>query len=219
MLSVALATFAFCASASAENGETSDVYGGVTVGEAEGTAEDGEAAVGEAVVGETESDSEKGNPFAELYDMALGNADKIFSALAFIGTLLLAFAYKKGLLPTVSRAISSIAAITKAAKDETDKSIAEGDVRLTEVSAGLERTVEILAAAENGISRIEERLATVEKSDAQSAALKTVLSSQIDMLYDIFMASSIPEYQKEAVGRRVAEMRKELSADECGNKK
>ena len=205
MLSVTLGGFALGASASAEDGAADEVAEDSAVTDEVGTA-DGDEGI-------------EGNPFGELYAMALENADKIFSALAFVGTLILAFAYKKGLLPTVSRAISGISAIAKAAKEETDRSIAEGDVRLAEVSAGLERTVDVLAVTEAGVSRIEERLAELESVGTQAEALKAILSSQIDMLYDIFMASSIPEYQKEAVGIRVMEMRKELNADECGNKK
>ena len=40
--------------------------------------------------------------------------------------------------------------------------------------------------------------------------MKIILESQIDMLYDIFMSSSIPLFQKEAVGEKISAMKKRL---------
>ena len=37
--------------------------------------------------------------------------------------------------------------------------------------------------------------------------LRLVVDTQIDMLYDIFMSSALPQYQKDAVGERIAKMK------------
>ena len=41
-----------------------------------------------------------------------------------------------------------------------------------------------------------------------------VLKAEIDMLYEIFMAASLPQYLKERVGERVAEMKHALTEGE-----
>ena len=44
--------------------------------------------------------------------------------------------------------------------------------------------------------------------------MRVIMSTQIDLLHDIFMSSSLPYYRKEEVGERVAEMKRALTAAE-----
>ena len=46
--------------------------------------------------------------------------------------------------------------------------------------------------------------------------MKIILSAQIDMLYDIFMTSSLPQYQKDAVSKRIGEMKEVTERDSLG---
>ena len=46
--------------------------------------------------------------------------------------------------------------------------------------------------------------------------MKALMSAQIDMLYDIFMTSSLPQYQKDAVNQRVKEMKEVTESDGLG---
>ena len=39
------------------------------------------------------------------------------------------------------------------------------------------------------------------------------MKAQVDMLYEIFMSSSLPQYQKDSVGEKISSMRKSLSED------
>jgi hypothetical protein len=41
--------------------------------------------------------------------------------------------------------------------------------------------------------------------------MKTIMSAQVDMLYNIFMSSSLPQYSKDAVGERISEMKAALA--------
>ena len=63
------------------------------------------------------TDSEE-NIFSELYGVVARHADKIFSALAFLGSLIIAFAYRKGLLPVIKGALSAMSAATSKLKEE-----------------------------------------------------------------------------------------------------
>ena len=46
--------------------------------------------------------------------------------------------------------------------------------------------------------------------------MKALMSAQIDMLYDIFMTSSLPQYQKDAVNKRISEMKEVRALDKDG---
>ena len=37
--------------------------------------------------------------------------------------------------------------------------------------------------------------------------LYLILNAQIEMLYDLFMSSALPQYQKDAVGEKIAKMK------------
>ena len=44
--------------------------------------------------------------------------------------------------------------------------------------------------------------------------LDTILEGELDMLYDIFMTSSLPEYEKARVGERMRKLKEVLNSDE-----
>ena len=148
------------------------------------------------------------NIFSEIFEAARSNSENIFSVLAFIGSLVIMFCYKKGLIPFIKDALGKLSAGVKSINDKT-------------VSLG--RESETLTAA------LTERLDTIDKLskklDETASALvlsqeeingyikdrerfNAVLLSQIDMLYEIFMSASLPQYLKDRVGTKINEMKK-----------
>lgn len=158
------------------------------------------------------------NVFEQLYDVVCNYAAEILSTLTLIGTVIVGFAYKKGLLPLVTRAISAIQSTVNKIKCDTE----EG----TKNTAGaLEGVCERLSAIENSISLLSEdimemgaKLESEGECIKERKKMKVILSSQVDMLYDIFMSSSLPQYQKDATGARIQSMREELGAYEKSEK-
>ena len=82
----------------------------------------------------------------------------------------------------------------------------------------LERSEEIISTL---TERIEEMTSTIEEvkdgellKNRENQNLTVIISAQIDMLYDIFMSSALPQYQKDAVGERVALMKEALRGNE-----
>lgn len=158
--------------------------------------------------------AEETNFFDEAYAFVSENADKILSALAAIASLVLAIAYRRGLLPLLKGGLGTLSGTVSALKEDTQK--AEGAAR--EI---LETATEKLTLAENLItelseklSKIEEELVLTKEEEKRAADLRLLLGTQIDLLHDIFMSSSLPYYRKEEVGEKVAEMKKALSASE-----
>ena len=158
------------------------------------------------------------NVFEQLYAAVCEYAAEILSTLTLIGTLIVGFAYKKGLLPLVTRAISAIQNSVNKIKADTEKG--------TECTKdALECVCERLSAIENSLSLLSEDIMELEtKLECESECIKerkkmkVILSSQVDMLYDIFMSSSLPQYQKDATGARIQSMREELGTYEKSEK-
>lgn len=155
------------------------------------------------------------NIFNQIYDAAVLHAAEIFSLLSLIGTMAVSYFYKKGLLPSVKNALSTLGGIVSNIKDTSDKqhadqlsSARELDERLCEFEKTLEGYAKTLKDMETRLIAEREVYLQLEKTNV-------ILSSQIDMLYDIFMTSALPQYQKEATGERINKMRRELESHEA----
>ena len=164
-------------------------------------ASDGEAAVGK-------------NVFESAFSLVTENADELFSALAFIGTMIIAFFYKRGLTPTLSRGIEKISATVgeaRRASDESSELFSKLSEKISDRLAYLESSLEGFSLE---IMKLEDILGTQAEFRSDRESIKMILASQIDMLSDIFMTSALPQYQKDAVGERVKAMREALSENE-----
>ena len=173
---------------------------------------------GTALAAEENSDyvgtEENESTFSEIYSLVLENVDKIFSALAFVSSLLLVFAYKKGLIPIINTGLSAI----KKSADKFEGSSLESILKteeslgfLTDKFASCINTVEGISKS---VEELGERLKLMEGEKNNGETVKTVMLSQIDMLYEIFMNSALPQYSKDALGEKVAEMKKSIRAGE-----
>ena len=164
--------------------------------------------------------SEKGaedteeNPFETALRELGDYATEIICTLSLAASLLLAYAYKKGLLPLLNNALSAITKTLSGMKSKTE----EGE---KELGAGLEKLSLIAAAQEERLERWDGELkaacaalAEVTAECKDTAKVKGVLSAEVELLYDIFMSSSLPQYKKDAVAERIAEMKRGLETDD-----
>ena len=173
-----------------EISDTDEVYGEVTeVIEAEKPTEDG------------------GNVFAEIYEAASGFSSEILSVFAFVGSLVVAFAYRKGLMPTVKKGIGAIGNAIGQIKDATDGYGKHQDEMLTAFNERLTESEKILERFGEAIDEMVEKTESASDARADRECVKALMSAQVDMLYEIFMNSQLPQYQKEAVSRRIKEMK------------
>lgn len=156
------------------------------------------------------------NPFAELYEYATENADKIFSALAFIGSLVLAFFYKRGLMPALSSALGNLRSSVKSFGDTAEKSLKNSENACATVKDSMDLVGKGLDTLCISVAEIDKRLSANEEQLNEAKVMKTIMSAQVDMLYNIFMSSALPQYSKDAVGERISEMRAMLSKNGDG---
>ena len=153
------------------------------------------------------------NVFTELYNGAIANMDKILSLLAFIASLFVGIIYKKRLIPTLSVGINKIGESMNSFKEGVGGEEAERvralDAMREELSS-LENSTRIVSEE---LDEILARLGELLPKRAAEERTRIIMSAQVDLLYDVFMSSALPEYLKDEVGRRITEMREELNKE------
>lgn len=150
------------------------------------------------------------NPFALIYDTTLMYASEILSLMSFIGTLIISYFYRRGLLPSVKGVLGNMSTSVMKLKETNDKEIESRKEENTKIEKRLDVFDSALRNQSELISSLESRLIAEEDIYKQRERSNLILSSQIEMLYEIFMSSSLPQYQKEAMGEKINKMRKEL---------
>lgn len=150
------------------------------------------------------------NAFESLYYELCEHSDKIFSALAFIGSLLLIFTYRRGMLPILKGGISSLSTTVATLKDEAKKSGELSESEIKSATEKLEKAENLLNVLTERLTKLDEELEDARVREKNSEDLKIIMRHQIDMLYEIFMSSSLPLYQKEAVGEKISIMKEQL---------
>ena len=163
---------------------------------------------------ETIPEAEEENELSILFDALSENSDKIFSLLAFVSSIIVIFIYKRGLIPLVNTGLCAMKKSTDDFDDKASESLTKTERSLdilTSKFISLENGGDMIA---KGLSEISERLEGMIKSEKEKQLFKNVMLSQIDMLYEVFMQSGLPQYSKDALGERVAKMKKSLAEGE-----
>lgn len=158
------------------------------------------------------------NTEANVFEIAYGfiseNSEKIFSALAFGGTLLLGFFYKRGLTPYIGKSLGALSEGVAKIREECEKSGERHGVntdKITERLGTLENSLELFSRE---IGSLEDKLGTQAEYLSDRETYRKILALQIDMLSEVFLSSSLPEYQKDKVGERVRKMKEALAENE-----
>ena len=155
------------------------------------------------------------NIFETFYRESAKHADKIFSLLAFITSLTVAFGYRKTLLPVIKGALTKLGSSLNEASAGAEKRGEEAEMRLSEAKASFEEAKDLFKSLAESFDALCLKLDETNKQSNLNRDIRILLKSQIDMLYEVFISSSLPVYQKEAVGERISEMKKTI-ADPCG---
>ena len=133
---------------------------------------------------------------------------EILSALSFICSVILMIVYKSGFIPMVKEGVTALSARVKAIGEEADKMTSDAKNTDEIIKATLAGGEEKLAAMERAISSLAEKLYGIESLGIKSESLAKALSLEVEMLYELFMSSSLPQYEKNRVGEKIAEMRR-----------
>ena len=64
---------------------------------------------------------------------------------------------------------------------------------------------------QNSVAIIEQRLDALGDQKNENEIFRELMRGQVDMLYDIFLSSSLPQFEKDRVGKRVEQMKQMLA--------
>ena len=157
--------------------------------------------------------------FTVMYQTVMKYTPEIFCALACGCYLILAFAYKKGLLPLIRNALSGIGSAVGHLKEQTETVISSSDGALAKVKESLDKAGETVRLLSERMMLIDSKLRALEKSGESVRVTEYLMNTQIDMLYELFMASGIPQFQKEAVAEKVKAMKEAINSENAGQEK
>lgn len=182
--------------------------------EATPETEDKTASEKEDLKSKAPPESQPENAFQSLYNLCISHLSEILSLLAFAGSLICAFLYKSGLIPMLQKGLSALGHTAEKIKEST--TVAE-DGRRADYDALKTRLTTLddsLTALGERLADYTDRLEEKAKCEAREKRLTALISEEIELLYDIFMASALPEYEKARVGERVAKMKEVISTYE-----
>ena len=163
------------------------------------------------VASASDGEAEEG-VFDMAYKAIYENADKIFAVLAFLGSLIIAYSYKKGLFPFVEKALAKLSGAVGTLKEETDKASLESQGFIAAISEKLGETEKYIAAFGEKFKTLEEKLEKAEALKGENEKFRAVMLAEVEMFYEIFISSSLPQYQKDRVGEAYTKMKSAL----CG---
>ena len=169
-------------------------------------------------IGASAPNAEAAEPdaFSMLYEAAAAHVTEIFSAIAAAGALVIALCYRKGLIPLLKNGIGAIGSATK----EWGKSAENYGKEAKEICQNANDYIHILGEkaeqTQNCILSIEQKISKLGDRMEETEQIKAVLEGQMDMLYDVFLSSSLPEFEKERVSLRMEKMKQALRTSQSG---
>ena len=143
------------------------------------------------------------NFFEKLYEAVRDYISEILCVLAFGGSFLIAVLYKKGLLPLLKSALSAINATVGKIKEATEKGANADAEKTAKITGALDKAYGLIEAQNKTLDAVEKRLDALSADKTERDRLKLILECEVELLYDIFMSSGLPEYQKDAVAKRL----------------
>lgn len=184
---------------------------------------EGEGAVAEQTVAEAVTEDRAAEaPVSDRVVQFFGDhLSEVLCALAFLGSVLLAAIYKKGLLPLLRTGLSKVAGSLgegiDSLKDSADRLASRTDGSVTALVEKVEPMLEAARRAADHAQALAVRLEALEtelalsKGEREASAL--LLRGQLEMFYEFFMAVNLPQYQKDKLGQTYVRLTKALEGE------
>lgn len=166
------------------------------------------------------ADAEKESFFDVLFVGIEENMSSILSALAFIGSVIVMFCYKKGLIPIISDGIKALAGGVKQLGEKSNSIATDVEENAKFIEEKLLTVNELIQKMESALSLLEANEKNENSNKLHRAKIETVLNTQTEIMYEIFMSADLPQYIKDNIGEKLGNMKKslcEVSADESAN--
>ena len=149
------------------------------------------------------------------------NGNDICQYLSLALSVLLAWLFKKGVLPSLSGGVSHI---SKTLEGGLSALTEEGKQLAKTTEANLQTFVEAATPAlellSQGADHLQNTETVLKEMANELAAAKqdrlhtsTVLAAQMELFYQFFMAVNLPQYQKEQLGERYVQLMRLVEAE------
>lgn len=150
--------------------------------------------------------------FGEIFAEVKEHSAEVFSALTLVGSCVLAFSYKNGLLPTLKKSVGGIGNVISEIKDNTDKAARASETIESSTKEGVLALTNAISSLGDALYEVKDRITALERDEDERESFELLIGEQVSLLYDIFMSSSMPEYRKEAVCKRLERMKETIAA-------
>ena len=131
---------------------------------------------------------------------------ELFSGLTLVGSLILTYSYKKGLVPTLWGGLSSIAKTAESTSERTRELAEAAEISITAMTDAatpiFEKIEDMCAGAEELAQEARALEARIAEAENDRALVKTIMSGVADMLYGVFSSANLPQYAKEQIGEK-----------------
>ncbi len=146
------------------------------------------------------------------------NASTLLSVLTLIGSLLVAFFYKTGLLPMLRSGLSALGELLGKSRDLTESFTKEASEKFSRIEEATRPVLTSLKEGEAALHSLEERLAGLEealhKSEKERRATAEVLRTETELFYEMLASVNLPEAQKESMTESYYRLKRFLEAEE-----
>lgn len=175
---------------------------------------EGEAAVHQESETENPLEAAQENTFLDsLYKAYEDNKSELFSIASTVVSLVLVFVYQKGLLPTVKGGLTLIEGQVKALREVSHDTKVENQKTSDETRALALQMAQSSEKMQQILSQIASRAELEQSKEEQLGQLRECMLWQSELLGEVFLHSSLPEYEKERVAKLVERVKGTLVPD------
>lgn len=153
------------------------------------------------------SDSEKEagkNIFTEIYATCLNHSSEIFATLACAFSAALILIFKKSVIPLIKGGLNALSGGVEALSAEAKKNSEQAGSIRAALADGASYTDASIAELTRLAKEIEGQLLEGKSYKSSIEQFRSVLENEVTLLYEILMASSIPQFEKERVAQLIS---------------
>lgn len=151
-------------------------------------------------------------------DFLTQNGDTLLGVLSLIGTLLVAFLYKTGLLPLIRSGLSALGDLLGKNRELTESFTKQTGEQIHRIEEYMTPMVDTLARSEHALRAMEEKLAALESALARSEGDRqktaAVLRTETELFYELLASVNLPETQKDSMTESYYRLKRILEAEE-----
>lgn len=182
-----------------------------------GTPEKGEEAATENGDAAPENGNEAPpaeNTFEELYTLCMSHLSEILSLAAFVGSLVCAILYKSGMLPLIKQGLTALSKTVHSIKESAELGESSRKTDYDGLKMKLEGLEKTISALGENLTLYAERLESKTALENRQKRMEALTEAEVEMLYEIFMTSALPEYEKARIGEKIAKMKEVINTYE-----